>query len=250
MKRILISFVLLFFTASAGAVDPCYTETVQSLIELFRNRDKGKIADRVAYPLNRTVPIPDIVDRQTMLNRFDQVFDEELSRRIAVSGPDDWELMGWRGIMFDRGTVWMDIDGRIIAVNYQSAAEQALRKQLIAADKTHLYESLRQFDSPVLEWRTAHFHIRIDAIGDGDYRYAAWSKGRGTAEKPDIILTDGELQWDGSGGNHNYTFTNGHYRYRCYVNVIGTADMAPGDLVVSRGDQVLLHEEVLEELGR
>lgn len=248
MKPIL-TLLLLLATSSAFAVEQRYETTVQSLIDLFKSHDKEKIAERVAYPLGREAPIAAIDNKQEMLRRFDQVFDVELSRIIAESTTDDWEQVGWRGIMLNNGTVWMDTDGDIIGVNYQSAAEKALRQQLIAADKARLHESLRQYVNPVLEWRTPRFHIRIDDLGDGNYRYAAWSKNRSASEKPDIVLTGGRLQADGSGGNHSFTFTNGRYKYICYVSVIGTAETPPGDLEVYRGDQLILHEKVIEVLG-
>jgi len=74
-------------------------------------------------------PIPDIKDETELINRFDEVFNDELTAVIASSNIDtDWDSVGWRGIMLNSGVMWVDTDGKIIAVNTQNAKEQALAK--------------------------------------------------------------------------------------------------------------------------
>ena len=74
-------------------------------------------------------PIPDIKDEAELINRFDEVFNDELTAVIASSNIDtDWDSVGWRGIMLNSGVMWVDTDGKIIAVNTQNAKEQALAK--------------------------------------------------------------------------------------------------------------------------
>lgn len=63
--------------------------------------------------------------------------------------------MGWRGIMLDNGTIWIDSDeGKIIAVNYQSDFEKKLRKELINKEKENVHVSLKTFESPTYKIKT------------------------------------------------------------------------------------------------
>ena len=50
---------------------------------------------------------------------------------------------GWRGIMLDDGILWMDYDGKITAVNYQSKYEKKLAKKLTSKVKGDLSSDLR-----------------------------------------------------------------------------------------------------------
>ena len=95
------------------------------------------------------------------------------------------------------------------------------RAELLVAEKNGLHESVREFERAVLLFETAKCRIRIDALDEVTYRYAAWSRGAPMSEKPDLILHDGEWIPEGSLGNGAYKFTNGNYVYECYYGVTG-----------------------------
>lgn len=220
---------------------------VQGFIDAVKAHDRQAIADYMAYPIKRTNPIPAINTPEELLKRFDQVFDPEILETIAQSQVEaDWQAMGWRGIMLGSGTIWMDFDGKITAVNYQTPAETKLKAELIANQKTGLHESVSQFVSPELAWQTAKFTIRVDNMGNSQYRYASWAKGKPLSEKPDLVLNQGKLVFDGSGGNHSFQFTSGPYLYVCDVIVLGTSDSPIGELVVFKHDKVLLREPAIK----
>ncbi|BDF93425.1 hypothetical protein KAN5_02630 [Pseudoalteromonas sp. KAN5] len=134
---------------------------------------------------------------------------------------------------------------KLLGVNYQTAKEQQLAKRLIAADKQALHPSLNNFDKPVLKWQTAKYRMRIDDLGDNNYRYASWHIDKKTSDKPDSVLFNGEMNFEGSGGNHSYTFKNGRYRYVLQVSVIGCENSPPGWLEVYKDDELLLSEDVI-----
>lgn len=247
MTCILVVSAWLVTALPLSAAENDVESTVKRFISVVKTRNPEKIAQTVYYPLNREVPIPPVKTPAELIKRFDEVFDAKLLDAISRSDPGrDWSEMGWRGIMFRDGQLWLDEDGRITTINYQSQQEKQLRTQLIRQDKSKLFSGLRQFQAPVLEWKTAKFHIRIDQLDDSSYRYAAWSIGKSTREKPDLVIRHGELKWDGNGGNHYYDFQNGEYLYRCYVNVIGTDTTPPGELEVSRNNKVILSQAVIE----
>lgn len=236
----------LLFTSNTFALEQKYHEFILPVIAAFEGDDKAAIASLVYYPLKRRYPIPDIKDEAELINRFDEVFDDELTAVIASSNIDtDWDSVGWRGIMLNNGVMWVDTDGKIIAVNTQNAKEQALAKSLIKQGKQSLHASINTFEKPVLDWKTANYHIRVDDLGDHNFRYAVWGIDKKPSDKPDMVLLNGDITFEGSGGNHNYTFKNGRYSYVLQVTIIGCDTSPPGWLEVYKGDELLLAEDVI-----
>ncbi len=240
----------LFFTVNAQAIDKKYHHDISKIVSAFKLQDKQAVAALISYPLKRQYPVPMIDNAAQLVSRFEQVFDEQLIQLIADSSlENDWSVVGWRGVMFGNGQLWLDDDGKIKRVNYQSEQEKELKQQLIASQKKTLHSSIRAYKQPILEWKTAKFQIRVDDLGSDNYRYASWSINKSQSEKPDLVLTGGKLEFDGSGGNHQYSFAKGKYLYRCYVNVMGKSDSVPGFLEVFKGKKQLLSADVLEVLS-
>ena len=86
--------------------------------------------------------------------------------------------------------------------------------------RKHLYFELRNFDHKIDFMQTKKFKILLDYLSDGSIRYASWTKDKNISEKPDLILKNGVLKYDGNGGNHSYLFKNYNYTYECVINVI------------------------------
>ena len=121
--------------------------------------------------------------------------------------------------MLDNGIVWIESDGgKITAVNYQSDFEKKLKKDMIAKEKDNLHLSLKTFKSPTYKIKTKNYLIRIDKLTDYKYRYASWKINNLESSKPDLILNNGELKFEGSGGNHVITFSNGKYTYKFFLH--------------------------------
>src|SRR5690606_40506133 len=59
-----------------------------------------------------------------------------------------------------------------------------------------------------------NYLIRIDELTNDNYRYASWKIGEKESSKPDIIIDNGKLKFEGSGGNHVIIFTNDEYTYK------------------------------------
>ena len=187
----------LFFTSNTFALEQKYHESVLPVITAFKMHDKTAIAAHIRYPLKRQYPLPDIKNEAEFINRFDEVFDDELTAVIASSNIDtDWDSVGWRGIMLNNGVMWVDTDGKIIAVNTQNAKEQALAKSLIEQGKQSLHASINTFEKPVLDWKTANYHIRVDDLGDHNFRYAVWGIDKKPSDKPDMVLLNGDITFE------------------------------------------------------
>ncbi|WP_294276732.1 hypothetical protein [uncultured Chryseobacterium sp.] len=82
--------------------------------------------------------------------------------------------------------------------------------------------------------KTKKFKIRIDQQPNGQYLYQSWPvKGRLTS-KPSMIISNGEMIPDGSGGNYYYEFQNEGYTYQVWRNYLtDSAKKAPYTLKVT-----------------
>lgn len=249
IKYLLITFLLIM--TNAHAVEQKDFALVKKVVDAFKSNNKVNISKLVSYPLLREYPIPAIDNEEEFIARFNDVFDQRLLNLIINSDIDkDWSAVGWRGFMLGNGDLWLDHDGRVLAINYQSNIEKAIKERLIQEHRSNLHESIKDFVKPLLEMKTKRFRIRIDDMANGNLRYAAWPITNDTSEKPDLILVNGERIYDGSGGNHRYVFENGRFTYLCSVNVIGTVSTPEASLDVFDGDKRILSEDAVEVINR
>lgn len=214
---------------------------INRIISLFKQQKIADIATIISYPLKRENPIPAIKNENEFKQRFPEVFDQWLIDLIAQSKIEQWTEVGWRGIMLSNGTIWIGSDeGKITAVNYQSAFEKKLKQTLIQQQKEYIHSSLKQFKSPVYTIKTEKYLIRIDELANEKYRYASWKIGGKENLRPDIVLNNGKLDFEGSGGNHVITFTNGIYTYKIYRNIIAEKNTPDIILIVQKNNQKIL----------
>ena len=165
------------------------------------------------------------------MERYGEIFDDEFVRLIVSSDNDKCGRIGWRGLQLHGGLVWFDSDGRIRSINYESELEERERYRLIDLERRELHESLRDYRSPVLEWETCTYRIRVDRVDHG-YRYASWKVHRLHDSEPDIVIDNGTYNMEGTIGNHGFYFSSGEYKYILYVDA---TEIAPaGDLEVYR----------------
>ncbi len=240
-KLIFVICVLSSNYCFAGDLTPLQQKQVQHIINLFKKNDVNAITQSISYPLQREEPIPSINNATEMKKRFSQIFDTKLSKQIANSKLSQWSDMGWRGVMFDQGMVWLG-DDKITAINYSSPAEQSYKNQLISAQKQKLYPTLKNFKAPIFQFKTAKFQIRIDEISQGKYRYASWAINQSQSTKPDLIINNGIVTMDGSGGNHFYTFKSGTYQYIVFRNLLGSSNTPDVSLSVTKNGKEILHQ--------
>ena len=107
-----------------------YIDDIRKVINTIKGGSEKKIASLVKYPLAMSYPVPDINNEEEFIERFDEVFDEAILEKIASSSIDDWNTVGWRGIMFDLGMVWLDYDGFIKGINYETSIAKKIQKDL------------------------------------------------------------------------------------------------------------------------
>ena len=243
-KKVAFIFLCLSLTFVSGQeLSVKNQKTVQNFIETIKTKNKEKISKIVSYPLKREYPISEIKNKNELIKRFDEIFDDKLMSLIVKSKiKTDWSEMGWRGIMLLDGEVWLNSTGELIAVNYQSQFEKKKKEELIAAQKNSLYESLRNFKSPVCILETSKYRIRIDDMGNEKFRYASWKFQQSMSEKPELVMLNGEVEFDGSGGNHSFIFKTGEYIYECGIVEMGEDDAPPAYISVRKGEKEILSQ--------
>jgi len=225
-------------------LDESVEHTVSNFIDSMK-AGKEAVSNLVHYPLEREYPLPPVKNKQDFLDRYEELFDSKLQQEIINSNPlTDWSDMGWNGIMLHNGILWLDCDGKLISLNYQSDKEKRMREKIIEAERETLHESVQTYEQSILIMETSTDRIRIDDLGNGNYRYASWKLDSKMNDKPDLILTNGSFYADGSGGNHAYIFTNGDFKYECWVWLMsGGGNNSPASLVVYENENQILRQD-------
>ncbi len=95
-----------------GAGDGVDGNKLADFIQRVASRDRRQIVTVIHYPLYRPYPIKAIRSRRECLRRFEEVFYEKLLSEIAHSAieGEDWQRVGWRGIIFRDGDIWLNDD--------------------------------------------------------------------------------------------------------------------------------------------
>lgn len=246
MKKLICTIFIVFAIHNVVGQDlkPEYQKFIKVFINNVKNNKKEAVANSIRYPFKRENPIPTVKNKAEFIKRYNDIFDTALKDEIIKSNPaKDWSQVGWRGIMLNQGSIWFDEDGYLKSINYQSKIEAAQKNKLITAEKGKLHSSIAVFKSPLYILETSKFKIRIDDLGNENYRYASWSLKQSMSEKPDLIITNGKWIADGSGGNSHFDFKKGNFLYQCYITVLGTKDSAPANLVIFQNGKEILNQD-------
>jgi hypothetical protein len=241
-RIIIIAFLTLSFNVIFGQeLKKEYQKIVSDFIHNIKNDKRESIAKIAVYPFVRKYPIPVIKNKQEFIKRYNDVFDDGLKKMIINSSPaTDWSDMGWRGIMLNNGEVWLDFDGSLTGITYQSKSEAKFQARLIENEKKNIHPSLSHYIRPICILESSTYRIRIDDLGNENYRYACWAINKSQKDKPDLILDKGVQSVEGSAANSIFKFQNGEYVYECYIDAMG--DEPPAWLTVYKGDKEILKQ--------
>jgi hypothetical protein len=216
MKLILFSIIALFFSPHYSQDDPeLIRRKYRQIVDLVKQDDAKALSKLVAYPIRRPNPLPDIATSEQFVAYYSTIFDAKFKR--LLSQYDDSYIFqrhgnfGLVGGPFS-GELWLDYDGEIMTINYESDKETRLRTELTESIKAQSHPSVRDWIENEIVCRSKNLLIRIDSTDKG-LRYASWSKGRTIADKPDLILYNGNRESQGTLGGWTWTFTNGKWTY-------------------------------------
>ena len=231
MRKIFLFFCLTLFVCFAGIIakaevnnmenDDAFVseakmkELVQKYKKAVKTNNPEIIAEYVSYPYSRPNPIPNIDNKEEFVEQYSMLFDGELRQQIVNSSISDWDTVGWRGIMFDNGLLWLDTQGKLIAINKSSKEDKEYIAKWYEKDKASLYPSLRDYDTNVYIFETPQWKGRIDSMktDTDDYRLALWRKADDMSDKPEVVIEDGTVDFSGTADNSDYRFTKGDYIY-------------------------------------
>ncbi|MCH2044513.1 MAG: hypothetical protein MK212_10390 [Saprospiraceae bacterium] len=216
-------------------------KVINDFLANLRATNINKMQSMVVYPLKRQYPLPSVKNVKDFQREFNNLFDKNFKRALISSSSNldqDWKSVGYKGLMFKNGELWLDSNGKITSISYQSSAEKSKRLRIIALDKKTIHPTLRNFDEPILVMKTAQQQIRIDQLADGKYRYAAWPITAKFTGKPTLVINGGTYHPEGSGGNHKYKFEDKGSQHECFINVIGTSQTPEAELVISKNGTV------------
>ncbi|WP_326984428.1 hypothetical protein VUJ46_07800 [Chryseobacterium sp. MYb264] len=80
--------------------------------------------------------------------------------------------------------------------------------------------------------KTKKFKIKIDQQPNGNYLYQSWGVNGKVSTKPAMIISNGNLIPDGSGGNYYYEFDNNGYTYQVWRNYLTASAKTPAYTLV------------------
>jgi len=246
-KKLLALLTSCLVSFAAFGLDEEHHPVVSKTINLFQTMDIEEISNSIAYPLTRSYPIKDITNSTEFVERFDEVFDSGFIQTLATSSLDDWHSMGWRGLMHVSNDFWIDTDGKILQIRHETGLASRIKREHIAKDKARLHESVNDFERPVGKWLTKSRLFRIDDLGEWSYRLVVWEDGKQFGDKPDVVLFNGVIEPDGSGGNRSFIFVDGNKTYRVHVWGITNASSPYGHFEILVDDERVVEEKVLGE---
>ncbi|WP_299052472.1 hypothetical protein [uncultured Polaribacter sp.] len=191
-------------------------KVVLNFIQLINNHNIDSLKNQVQYPLHRKKPFNSILDTVDFVNEYEVLFDEGFRNLITNSyNLGKWSVVGLKGIMLENGLLWLDFNGKLIAVNYNSKESIAKKKRLLALDKENIHESLRENQAFEAFIHTNRFFIRIDLFENNSYRLAYWPVNTVSTSKPKKIILKGIKTTNYLEGSVSYTFTAGNFSYVC-----------------------------------
>jgi hypothetical protein len=116
---------------------PLDSLTVAFIHELTKNvshDNRRAVAQMISYPLTQPYPLKDIRNAAELLKHYDRVFPRSLREKLDTSSLEDWSQVGWRGVMFDCGDIWIDrydVDRVLVrAVNSNIVTNKLMNKEI------------------------------------------------------------------------------------------------------------------------
>ena len=245
-KGLLVSFLILSFAKPTigEAQDDSSAEdflTAKNFQQALGKNDRQAVAKLVQFPLRNVEPLASIKNPREFVARWDELFDATNTPNLLKA---DAEEMGWRGTALLNGTVWFK-NGKIIAINSQTAVYKKALQTAIKLDSAKLYPTARGFDKVTFQCRTKKLYIRAQQHGD-DLRYFAWKTGASLLTKPELELTGGKYDPQGTSGNYNLEFNNNGFTYSLMVGHYICGEDCNDYLAVSQGDKQLSNDVCTE----
>lgn len=219
MKRIFLNILTIFFAIfitkaqTEDSIPSWRQEQLHKIQEYLKNDNILQLANLVNYPLKRINPIPDIETKQAFILYYSTLFDKEFKQKIINTEFTTDNTIDKQYFGLFSGSLWIDNSGKIISINYKSEKEKVLQSTLTKELKSIIHSSVNKWKENILVSESDKFIIRIDLLADHNFRYVSWNKPKSISDKPDLILHNGEQEFQGSMGGVSYKFKNSKWTY-------------------------------------
>ncbi len=230
-------------TKKAASFPTHVANQLDAFKELIAKEDKQGIADLFDnYPIKR----PNLLihnDDELIANYHLFVSDsvKQLITEVAYNTQDVFFRNGHYSIL--NGGFWFYDNGEILRINVKSDQQKSAAKENLQAIEQNHHESTRGWSQSILRFETAKFIVHLYYFKEKGYQYFSWSKPKTSAEKPDLALSDGKEEIQGSMGGSHYIFTNGAYTYKVLEIRLGTDERNGIYLQVYQGDDLILEQK-------
>lgn len=192
-------------------------QSVKLIKDAFSSNDKAKICSHFNFPLAREYPLPKIETKEQLRIQFDELLDKSFIDAISNSEYKDWDVFKGKGlIMFLNGELWIDFNGKIKYLTYQSEKEKKHFEEIVTRQKKLIHPSINQFEKPenVFLIDTSKFRIDLVSSSDGNiYRLSAWNKSTLMNKEPLLIIDSGTFIPE----EYTIRFTHDKYYYDYYT---------------------------------
>jgi hypothetical protein len=110
-----------------------------------------------------------------------------------------------------------------------------------------MYNSKLNVQRNLIHCQNEKFIIRIDRMNNESLRYSTWNKPNNENSEPGLILSNGEIERQGTMGGYIYTFRNGEWRYIVEDNQMGESDEMIGIfLKLLKNEKQILYTKMKE----
>ena len=192
-------------------------------IQCIAENDAEGFASRCHYPVNIN-SIDKIVDTpEEMVQLFNILFPEDQRQLFKNKNENDWEEMGWRGIMYSDGDFWDEnFDGKISAINYSSKETERLEEKKKEMASSCLHPSLQNKDWEITQSYKCDNGIifRIDyRAKDEKYRFLLFEQGKSFNEIPNYVMYG---EYSNNDNGYHFSDDNGNsavfYKFTVYID--------------------------------
>lgn len=167
----------------------------------LKQNNVAAVAFLVKFPLRvnterGTLLIP---DASSLEGHFAEIFAAGVRERVLTTVAGDYICRYDEGLGYKEGVIWVSTDGKRFALDVVNAggfsAGQTPKVQYTCETRTH--------------------RISISLLKGDAYRYQSWNASKPVTGPPDVDLSNGTLQFDGTGvcATSVYFFTKGDVRY-------------------------------------
>jgi hypothetical protein len=188
---------------------------IKSIINAFKTKDMNEIANVISYPIELGYPFT-INNKKEFFRWHYLLIDDKFIDMIANSSLDDWSQIGWRGVCYGQGDVWLgDASyGLIDAINYDTRDGKQRYVYLHKKIRESVHPSVSDYAVNKMDLISNKYRIRLDYLDDESLRLSVWDASSAIGLKPLFVIKNGEEEWQGSGGYYYATFKSGNKTYK------------------------------------